>query len=180
MKKQITEASKFLSYVLRHKPESIELPITPEGWVNLQDLISKGNASGQHLTMELIDQVVQTSDKKRFEISEDGNLIRAAQGHSTDKVNITYEAKVPPDILYHGTTERFIDGIFEKGLMPMSRHHVHLSQDVSTAETVGARHGSPVVLKIDANAMHVQGHQFYQASNGVWLTAAVPVEFFKW
>lgn len=178
MKKQITEISKFLSFVLRHKPESIGLSIDPEGWVKIQDLITKGNESGQSLTKELIDQVVQTSDKKRFELSDDGNAIRAAQGHSTDKVNVTYEAKVPPSILYHGTAEKFIDGIFEKGLLPMSRHHVHLSQDIETASKVGSRHGALVLLKINADAMHVQGHKFYQSSNGVWLVDAVPAEYF--
>jgi putative RNA 2'-phosphotransferase len=112
-------------------------------------------------------------------LGELGTMIRAVQGHSTDAVDRTFVAKVPPVILYHGTAERFVESIKKSGLLPQSRHHVHLSSDIETAVKVGQRHGKVVVIEVDAKAMLADSHRFYQAENGVWLTDAVPVKYLK-
>lgn len=175
MSKQLTEISKFLSYVLRHQPDAIGIILDLEGWTDISALIAAAANNGKQLDRDLIQTVVATSDKKRFAISEDGLRIRAVQGHSTDSVDINYVEKVPPEFLYHGTATRFLVAIRKEGLLPGSRQYVHLSQDEQTATAVGQRHGKPVVLKIKALLMHEQGSKFYQAENGVWLTSTVPV-----
>ncbi len=177
MSKQLNETSKFLSYVLRHEPQAIGLTLDREGWAEIDALITGAKTAGKELDVELIRAVVAGSDKKRFAISEDGFRIRAVQGHSTDTVAIQHEAKVPPELLYHGTATRFLDSILAEGLRPGERHHVHLSQDIETATTVGQRYGKPVVLKIEALRMYSQGLAFFQADNGVWLTGEVPPTF---
>lgn len=178
MKQPLVEISKFLSYVLRHQPESIGITLDREGWVDVDVLIAAAVKGGKQLDRELIQAVVATNDKKRFVLSEDGLRIRAAQGHSTASVDIDYVPKVPPELLYHGTATRFLDSIRSSGLIPGSRQYVHLSQDAHTAHTVGQRHGKPVVLKIEALRMHHQGFKFFQAENGVWLIHEVPAEQF--
>jgi putative RNA 2'-phosphotransferase len=175
--KQLTETSKFLSYVLRHEPQAIGLTLDREGWASIEALIEGAARHGKALDRALIERVVSTNDKKRFAISEDGSRIRAVQGHSTESVSISYEEKMPPEFLYHGTATRFLESILNEGLKHGSRHHVHLSEDAQTATAVGQRYGKPAVLKIEALRMHQQGFKFYQADNGVWLTEVVPVEF---
>ena len=168
--------SKFLSYVLRHRPDGIGLVLNMEGWVEVDDLIAKASANGNAFTREELAQVVATNDKKRFTLSPDGQRIRAAQGHSVEVVLGLGEAK-PPDVLYHGTATRFLDSILAEGLRPGSRQQVHLSADHATAVNVGQRHGKPVVLVIDTLRMREDGHAFYRADNGVWLTDHVPPRF---
>lgn len=167
MKTNDNDTSKFLSYVLRHKPEAIGLSLDKDGWAFINDLILLSNKEGHIIDNDVINRIVDNSDKKRFTISDDGLRIRAAQGHSTQQVNIVYEDKIPPDFLYHGTATRFISAIREQGLIPRSRQYVHLSPDVDTAIQVGQRHGKPVALKIKALNMYEQGFKFYQADNGV-------------
>ncbi len=176
MSKLLNETSKFLSYVLRHEPQAIGLTLDTEGWADISALIDGANKSGKSIDRDLIQQVVDTSDKKRFSISEDGLRIRAAQGHSTSSVAITYPQKVPPEFLYHGTATRFLESIQKEGLKPQERQYVHLSEDEQTAIAVGQRYGKPVVLKIEALRMYQQGFKFFQAENGVWLTSSVPIE----
>jgi putative RNA 2'-phosphotransferase len=175
--KHLTETSKFLSYVLRHKPEEIGIALAPEGWCDIAALITAATGAGKTIGRELLQEVVVTSDKKRFAISADGLRIRAVQGHSTDNVSLSHIEKAPPALLYHGTATRFLPSIREKGLLAGQRHHVHLSGDAQTAIGVGKRHGTPVVLKIDAQQMLAQGMKFFQAENGVWLTDHVPMCF---
>jgi len=179
MSKKNTDISKFLSYVLRHQPEAIGLSLDNEGWAIISDLILCSVKEGYTLDNNLLRNIVDSSDKKRFTISDDGLRIRAAQGHSTLQVNIAYTEKKPPDILYHGTASRFISAIREQGLIPLSRQYVHLSSDEDTAIQVGQRHGKPVVLKIKALNMYEQGFKFFQADNGVWLTDTVPYWFIQ-
>lgn len=171
--------SKFLSYVLRHEPQSIGLSLDREGWTDIDALIAGAKTSGRVLDRELIRAVVAGNDKKRFALSDDGQRIRAVQGHSTQDVAIAYEAKIPPAVLYHGTAVRFLDSIMAEGLRPGQRQHVHLSENVGTATEVGRRYGEPVVLAVDAEGMLRQGFEFFQADNGVWLTGKVPVEFLE-
>lgn len=177
MSKQHAETSKFLSYVLRHEPQAIGLTLDREGWADIAALIAGTKQSGRELDEALIRAVVESSDKKRFAISDDGLRIRAVQGHSTESVAITYAEKVPPEVLYHGTATRFLESILREGLKPGERQYVHLSEDVQTATAVGQRYGKPVVLKIEALRMHQQGFKFSQAENGVWLINYVPAKF---
>ncbi len=179
MSKQLNDISKFLSFVLRHEPQAIGLSLDSEGWADIDSLIAGANQTGKSLSRDLIQHVVNTSDKKRFSISEDGQRIRAAQGHSTNSVSISYPEKQPPEILYHGTAIRFLESILKEGLKPGERQYVHLSEDEQTAVTVGKRYGKPVVLKIEALRMHQQGFKFFQAENGVWLTESVLSKFIQ-
>ncbi|SUO97200.1 RNA 2'-phosphotransferase [Suttonella ornithocola] len=176
-KQNLTKISKFLSYVLRHKPEEIGLQLNSEGWAKISELIAGAERKGYHLNTECIYEIVATNDKKRFALSEDRQYIRAVQGHSTNTVDITFAEKTPPKTLYHGTASRNIDAIFREGLKPGSRQYVHLSDNTEIAKKVGMRYGKPVILKIDTEKMCNSGHIFYQAENKVWLTKAVPTEY---
>jgi putative RNA 2'-phosphotransferase len=179
MNKQHTETSKFLSYVLRHEPQAIGLTLDREGWADIAALIAGAKESGRELDEALIREIVESNDKKRFALSTDGLRIRAVQGHSTDSVAIAYKAKEPPQVLYHGTATRFLESILREGLKPGERQYVHLSENVQTATTVGQRYGQPIVLEVEALQMHQKGHQFFQAENGVWLTAHVPPQYLR-
>ena len=171
-----SKLSRFLSLVLRHKPELIGLTLDAEGWANVDDLLKKAKAFGKPFHREALVDVVQTNEKKRFTLSSDRRRIRAAQGHSI-KVELGLKPQEPPAVLSHGTATRFLDGIWADGLTPQERRQVHLSVDEETAANVGARHGKPIILTVDAAAMHREGFAFYLADNGVWLTDRVPREF---
>ncbi|MDO5658471.1 MAG: RNA 2'-phosphotransferase [Paracoccus sp. (in: a-proteobacteria)] len=175
MSKSLTEVGKFLSLVLRHKPEAIGLQLDPEGWADIDTLMARADIP---LTRELISEVVATSEKKRFAISPDGRSIRANQGHSI-AVDLGLVAVEPPEQLFHGTASRFLDSIRAQGLLPQNRQYVHLSADLETAVVVGQRHGKPVVLSLPALEMHRQGHVFSRAENGVWLTGPVPPDWLE-
>ena len=130
------------------------------------------------MTPEQLREVVETNDKKRFEFSPDGLRIRASQGHSVE-VELGYQPAAPPETLYHGTAARNLESIRRQGLLKGQRHHVHLSADPETATNVGQRYGRPLVLKIDAAAMHAAGRIFFVSTNGVWLTECVPPEYIQ-
>jgi putative RNA 2'-phosphotransferase len=176
MRSRAVDLSKFLSFVLRHKPEVIDLTLDSQGWVAIDELITKSSAAGTQFSREELMHIVESSDKKRFSVSVDGQRIRAAQGHSV-AVNLGLVPRCPPDVLYHGTATRFVDSILSEGLKPQGRQQVHLSTDVATARRVGQRHGKPAILKIDAAGMRAKGLLFFLADNGVWLTDHVPAEF---
>ena len=175
--KEEFKISKILSYVLRHRPDELGLILDENGYVGVDELINQFNAYNQiQLTLEKLKQVVANNDKQRFAFSEDGSQIRASQGHSV-KIDLGYQAQVPPALLYHGTAAANLPSIRKTGLVKRSRHHVHLSLDTATAKNVGSRHGSPVVLPIKALEMHQDGRLFYQSDNGVWLTDEIPVQY---
>jgi putative RNA 2'-phosphotransferase len=176
MTEDLKSKSKFLSYVLRHAPESIGLTLDANGWAGVDELLAKAGAAGRRLDRATLEEIVATSDKKRFTLSDDGASIRAAQGHSVE-VALGLAPVTPPDTLYHGTATRFLDAIRAEGLKPGSRQQVHLSADAATATAVGSRHGKPAVLIVAAGAMHAAGHSFFRADNGVWLTDHVPPQF---
>lgn len=176
MPDDLVRASKFLSLVLRHKPETIGLELDANGWADVDTLLRRSVEAGVPLTPLTLGRLVAESDKQRFALSEDGTRVRANQGHSVE-VDLELKAVTPPGELFHGTATRFLVSIRERGLIPGSRQHVHLSADVATAEAVGRRHGRAVVLRVDAAAMAAAGRVFYLSANGVWLTDAVPPEF---
>lgn len=163
---------KQLSFLLRHDSKAFSNGlIDKHGWRKVSELVKDHN-----YTKDLLDDIVKTNNKQRYEYNEDETLIRARQGHSI-KVDVNLSEITPPDILYHGTATRFLDSILEKGIVKGNRLHVHLSKDEETATTVGARHGKPYVLKIDAKKMHEDGIKFYLSNNNVWLTDFVDVKY---
>ena len=176
MTTHVVSTSKFLSLILRHQPEKIGLSLDANGWASIDDLLRLSTAKGRPLTRALLDEVVETNDKQRFVFNEDRSMIRASQGHSV-AVDLELSAVAPPPVLFHGTATRFLESIRVQGLLKGSRQHVHLSPDESTAIRVGQRHGKPVVLRIAAGRMQLEGHKFYRSANGVWLTDHVPPIF---
>lgn len=178
MEERLVRASKFLSLVLRHRPDRAGLALDAGGWVGVEELLRGANASGFRLTREELMEVVERNDKRRFALSEDGARIRASQGHSVE-VELGYEPRRPPRLLYHGTAAPFLDSIRASGLNRGRRHHVHLSPDEETAARVGGRRGRPVVLEVEAGRMADEGFLFYLSANGVWLTESVPVRHIR-
>ena len=175
---KLIELSRFLSYVLRHKPEALDLDMSTDGWVAVEELIDKMNKDGKDITFQILKMIVQQDDKKRYSFNEDESRIRANQGHSI-KIDLDLKPITPPKYLYHGTAARNIDSIKEHGLLKRERHHVHLSENKDTAKRVGARYGKPIILTILAGDMNNAGHTFYRSDNLVWLTDTVPVEFIE-
>lgn len=171
----LLETSRFISLVLRHKPEAIGIALDEHGWANVDELIA-GISKTHPLTMEMLEEIVSTDDKKRYSFNEDKTLIRANQGHSIP-VDVELEEVKPPKHLYHGTGEKYVPSIDRQGLIPKSRLYVHLSRDIDTAVKVGKRHGNPVVYVVDSEKMSEQGYKFFLSVNGVWLTEKVPVDF---
>ncbi|MFE5289492.1 RNA 2'-phosphotransferase [Nocardia sp. NPDC056611] len=170
---QLVRTSKRLSRHLRHAPEAIGLTLDSAGWVDVTALLAGLARHGRTVTRPELDEVVARNNKRRFEFDATGTRIRASQGHSVD-VDLEYRATTPPALLYHGTVAAALPGIRAEGLRPMRRHDVHLSADTETAVKVGSRRGRPLVLTVDAAAMHRDGHEFRVSANGVWLVAAVP------
>jgi putative RNA 2'-phosphotransferase len=177
-RRQLVRISKFLSKHLRHAPEALGLTLAHGGWVEVVDLLAGCARNGFLITREQLEVVVSENDKRRFSFDDSGTRIRANQGHSTE-VDLQLVAQTPPEVLYHGTASDTLPVIRKNGLQRMSRHHVHLSSTVPTALKVGARHGVPVVLIVDAAAMHRAGFPFYCSDNGVWLVDAVPLEYLR-
>ncbi|MCO6044083.1 RNA 2'-phosphotransferase [Aeoliella sp. ICT_H6.2] len=174
--KELKQNSKRLSYVLRHRPDSVGVELEAGGWVAVDILLAALAREGQAVSPEVLEAVVRDNDKQRFEFSADRQQIRARQGHST-QVDLGYQPVTPPDVLYHGTATRFLASIFDEGLVKGRRHHVHLSTNQETMLQVGARHGKPVVLSVAAKEMAAAGHTFFVTGNQVWLTDHVPVEY---
>ena len=173
--KDLTSTSKFLSYVLRHHPESIGVHLDRQGWASVDELIEKSRKKGRRITLETIKKVISSGSKQRFVLSPDDCFIRAGYGHSID-VDLGLEPECPPPTLYHGTARRNLDSIRQKGLRAGSRNYVHLSADRSDAKSVGVRHGKPVILKIRAEEMYREGIPLYRSDSepGIWMVESVP------
>jgi putative RNA 2'-phosphotransferase len=176
MDRSLVSTSRFLSLVLRHKPETIGLTVDAKGWASVDELLSCAAAHGRPISYGLLLRVVRENDKQRFVFSDDHCWIRANQGHSLE-VDLELAPQRPPDELFHGTATRFLPSIRQAGLIPGERQHVHLSGDRHTAEKVGARHGKPLVLVIAAARLYEAGQLFYLSENGVWLTSAIAVSY---
>lgn len=177
LEKTLHHYSKLLSLVLRHQPETIGIVLDSEGWTDIKILLQHMAQHQNPLTREQLIEVVESNDKKRFQFSEDLNKIRAVQGHSSQQVQRKYIEITPPDTLFHGTATRFVESILKNGLIAGERHHVHLSEDLVTANKVGQRHGKVVIFNINTKHMQQDGYQFYQAENGVWLVKHVPTQY---
>ena len=173
---ELTTISKFMSLVLRHQPQRIGLGLDGAGWADIDDLLARAATAGRAITRDQLNEVVATSDKRRFALSDDGTRIRANQGHSID-VDLGLAPLQPLAFLFHGTASRFVESIMATGLERRSRHHVHLTSNPATGEAVGRRYGQPVVLRIASGAMAAQGHVFLRSANDVWLVEAVPPNF---
>ena len=176
--KRKTKISKFLSLVLRHKPEVIGLKLDENGWAKVADLRRGCADYGKPFTVAELEEVVNTNDKKRFAFNETKTKIRANQGHSLE-VEIEFEKRRPPVMLYHGTAEKNVGEIFASGFKKMKRHHVHLSADTETAQKVGIRYGKPVIFKVDTAKMLAEHYEFLVSANGVWLVESVPPQFLE-
>lgn len=168
--------SRFLSLILRHKPEIIDSQLDNEGWLNVNELIEKSNKHGESLDFDMLEYIVNNSDKQRFTFNNDKSKIRANQGHSIE-VELDLQEKIPPTILYHGTVDKFVDSIRNSGIEKRSRNHVHLSAETETAIKVGSRKGTPVILTVNSGQMYKDGYKFYQSKNDVWLIEFVPKEY---
>ena len=176
-KQSLTSTSRFLSLILRHKPEIIGITLDEHGWADVDALIA-GIGETRDFDQKTLEEIVRTDEKQRYAFNEDKTKIRANQGHSIP-VDVELTRKTPPDVLYHGTGEKYVSAINERGLMAKSRLYVHLSTDTQTAKKVGSRHGRPVIYSVDCQRMIEDGHDFYLSANGVWLTKAVPAIYIK-
>lgn len=174
----LLRASRFLSLVLRHKPEAAGITLDSHGWAEVDALLA-GMAPRHALTMEQLEEIVRTDDKQRYAFNDSKTKIRANQGHSVP-VDVELTECEPPELLYHGSGEKYVDSILEHGLIPKTRLYVHLSKDLETAKLVGLRHGMPVVFTVQSGEMYRHGIRFYRAENGVWLTERVPSQYLSW
>lgn len=170
--------SKFLSLVLRHKPEVIDLILDENGWADTNDLMRKCSEHERTFTLKELEEIVETNDKKRFVFNEDKTRIRANQGHSIE-IDLALKPQKPPEFLYHGTAEANVISILQQGIQKRNRQHVHLSEDRETAATVGMRHGKPVILVIQTGKMYEEGIPFYLSDNQVWLTDFVDPQYIR-
>ena len=178
MDDRLRRTSKFLSYVLRHDPDALGLTLDPGGWVEVETLVERARADGRSLSRARIEQVIEAGEKTRFALSDDGSRIRANYGHSVE-VDLALSPTPPPGTLYHGTARAAVSAIRAEGLRPQSRQYVHLSPTPDEATAVGRRHGTPVVLSIDAPALHEAGQALYRSTDTVWLTRRVPPDFIR-
>lgn len=176
-KDSLTSASRYLSLILRHKPEAAGITLDEHGWANVSELIA-GVRRTRPFDMEMLEEIVRTDEKQRYSFSDDKLLIRANQGHSIP-VDVELPVAVPPEFLYHGTGKKYVSSIDATGLLPRSRLYVHLSPDAETAKTVGSRHGQPVVYTVLSGKMAEDGITFYRSVNGVWLTKAVLPKYLR-
>lgn len=174
--RKMKNSSKFLSLILRHQPELIGIKLDPNGWVSVSELLTACKNKGKSISLEELQFIVDTNNKKRFSFDQQKLRIRANQGHSIN-VDLGYEPKSPPSMLYHGTAKHHLEQILKTGILKKSRHHVHLSLSPETAKDVGKRHGVPIVLSIQAFQMAQDGYVFYVSKNGIWLTEHVPPKY---
>ena len=174
----LNNISKYMSLILRHKPDVIGIELDEHGWANVNDLISGIEKDNHGFNFELLEEIVRSDSKQRYSFNDDKSLIRANQGHSVN-VDVELKEKEPPEYLYHGTGEKYVKFINQDGLIPKSRLYVHLSKDIKTAENVGKRHGKEIIYRINSGRMYRNGYKFYLSENGIWLTKEAPVKYLE-
>lgn len=173
----LMRTSRYISMILRHQPQKIDITLDEHGWARVDELIEGVNRT-HTLDFTMLEEIVATDDKQRYSFNEDKTLIRANQGHSIP-VDVELEETNPPQYLYHGTGEKYVASIDNMGLIPKARLYVHLSRDIDTAVNVGSRHGTPVVYRVNSGRMAEDGFKFYLSANNVWLTDRVPAEYLE-
>lgn len=174
----LNNISKYMSLILRHKPDVIGIELDEHGWANVNDLISGIEKDNHGFNFELLEEIVRSDSKQRYSFNDDKSFIRANQGHSIN-VDVELKEKEPPEYLYHGTGEKYVKSINQDGLIPKSRLYVHLSKDIKTAENVGKRHGKEIIYRINSGRMYRNGYKFYLSENGIWLTKEAPVKYLE-
>lgn len=174
----LTKVSKFISLILRHKPEEIGITLDKHGWAKVSELIKGVSKNYPGFSMDILEEIVRTDEKQRYSFNDNHTLIRANQGHSIP-VDVELKALVPPEYLYHGSGWKYYNSIVDQGLIAKSRLYVHLSEDIDTAYITGKRHGDPVVFRIRSGEMYGDGFEFYKSVNNVWLTEKVPVDYLE-
>lgn len=169
----LIETSKYISLILRHKPETIGITLDEHGYANVNDLLN-----GLNINFQILEEIVKTDNKNRYSFNDDKTKIRANQGHSIN-VDVELIEKKPPDILYHGTATKYVSDINKYGLLPKSRLYVHLTDSIEVAKATGVRHGELVIYEINAKKMYEKDIKFYLSVNNVWLTKRVEKEYIK-
>ena len=154
---------------MRHNP--YPLMMDKNGWIEVEHLLNY-----LQINKELLDNIVDTNNKKRFSFSEDETKIRANQGHSLN-VDVELKEREPPNTLYHGSAKKFSHLIYKQGIKKMDRQYVHLSADIETAKQVGKRHGEYIIYWIKTSRMYDDGKKFYLSENGVWLTDYIELKY---
>ena len=176
--KDLNEKSKFMSLLLRHKPEVGNIKLDSLGYTDVNKLLTVLDISKEEL-----DEIVRTDNKKRYSYNEDETKIRANQGHSVKNVHIDFKEYIGDKKLYHGSAMKYFDSIMKNGLCPQTRQYVHLSQDIATAINVGMRHAKTkdnlVIFEIDTKTMKKDGYKFYISDNNVVLTECIPEKYLK-
>ena len=178
MKEQLIATSKFLSLVLRHRPDVIGIDTGRRG-------LGAGRRPAGGLCPARPSDLPGAAGRRGP--NERQAAVRVLRGRQPDSgqpgpfapVDLGLVPVEPPELLYHGTVPRFLDSIRRDGLTKGKRHHVHLSPDIQTATKVGQRRGRPIVLVIEAGRMFRDGHKFFRSENGVWLTDAVPPAYLR-
>lgn len=173
MNRSNSKTSKRLSYLLRHSQSPLYISLEG-GWASVATILKTLQISKLEL-----EQIVSEDEKTRYSFDASGTKIRANQGHSIPGVQIAFASPEPPEYLYHGTATRFLDSIMKDGLKPMTRQWVHISPDYETAVKVGARHGKPIVLRINAKEFVATGNELFRTANGIWLARFVPAIYLE-
>lgn len=174
----LTKRSRILSRSLRHDPSYLGIVLDSNGWTEIKTLLECLASRKLPTTRTELEELVETNNKKRFRISDDGLRIRANQGHSIS-IDLQLEPRTPPPQLFHGTAHSSIKSILRDGIQRRSRQHVHLSSDIETALAVGSRHGKPILLQVLSGKMKKDGYSFFLSENGVWLTDEVPAKYLE-
>ena len=175
----LRDISKYICFVLRHHPEDIDISLDNHGWANVDELIAGiARSKDKEFNRETLEKIVREDNKQRYSFNSDGTKIRTNQGHSIP-VDVELEKKEPPEILYHGTAEKYVESINKSGLVSKHRLYVHLSNNIETATDVGSRHGKPVIYEVASREMYNDGYDFFISVNGIWLTKEVPIKYLR-
>ena len=175
--------SKLLSALLRHLATKEGIDIHGEGWVEINHLVHyirtrwRNRQFYQWLEEEHIIAVAVTDRRRRFQLTNNLERIRASYGHSID-IQITYkplEEQELPERLYHGTILQRVPSIIKYGLKPMKRLYVHLTDNKDIAEEIAKRHGDKIaILEVDPACIKHEGFEIYKASPLIYLVRTVP------
>lgn len=173
----LTKESKFLSLVLRHKPQAVGIRLDCAGWADVQDLVS-GMSKFLPFNFNMLEEIVRTDAKQQYTFNEDKTRIRAIGGHSIP-VDLDLNAAVPPEFLWYGTGEQYAPSIHQQGLIPQDQPYVQLCAEPDAACMIGLRYGNLVLYRVLSEKMAQLGYSFYRSDDGAWLTDSVPAAFLE-